>query len=211
MKSKNCSCCNTPFACGNTETSTCWCNQYPALFNLGSGQDCLCQDCLHQETIRKIDNYVANITIEEALNNNKAKHLPPSPRIAGIDSPDHKKILYSLQYLYGVGPKVAQDALSEAQVDPDKRARDLNGDELNRIQRALEKFMLEGNLRRIINDNVDRLKRIKSYRGARHAAGLPSRGQRTRSNARTKRGAKRTVGSMTKEMAAKLDTAKTGK
>lgn len=133
------------------------------------------------------------------------------PRIAGIDIPDQKKIRFSLQYVYGVGPKTADIVLGEAQIDPDKRARDLNGDELNRIQRSLEKFMLEGNLRRVINDNVDRLKRIKAYRGLRHAAGLPARGQRTRSNARTKRGAKRTVGSMTKEMAAKLDATKTGK
>lgn len=130
------------------------------------------------------------------------------PRISGIDIPDQKKIRFSLQYVYGVGPKVSDTVLGEAQVDGDKRARDLSGEELNRIQRALEKFMLEGNLRRVINDNVDRLKRVKAYRGLRHAAGLPARGQRTRSNARTKRGSKRTVGSMTKEMAAKLEAAK---
>lgn len=130
------------------------------------------------------------------------------PRLSGIDIPDHKKILFSLQYIYGVGPKVATETLRDAQVDPDKRARDLTADEINRIARILEKFNLEGNLRRLINENVDRLKRIKAYRGLRHIAGLPARGQRTRSNARTKRGAKRTVGSMTKEMAAKLDAAK---
>jgi small subunit ribosomal protein S13 len=133
------------------------------------------------------------------------------PRIAGIDIPDHKKVYYSLQSVYGVGKKVAADVLKEAQVSADKRARELNADEVNRIQRVLEKYNLEGQLRRLINDNVDRLKRVKAYRGLRHAAGLPARGQRTRSNARTKRGAKRTVGSMTKEMAAKLDAAKTGK
>jgi small subunit ribosomal protein S13 len=131
------------------------------------------------------------------------------PRIAGIDIPDHKKTLYSLQSIYGVGKKVAQDVVNEAKVDPNKRARDLNGDEINRIQRVLEKVNVEGNLRRVINDNVDRLKRIKTYRGARHAAGLPARGQRTRSNSRTRRGGgRRTIGSMTKEMAAKLDAAK---
>lgn len=131
------------------------------------------------------------------------------PRISGIDIPDQKKIRFSLRYVYGVGPKTADQILSESQVDPDKRARELTGEELNRIQRAMEKLMLEGNLRRIINDNIDRLKRVKAYRGMRHAAGLPVRGQRTRSNARTKRGAKRTVGSMTKEMAAKVDANKT--
>lgn len=130
------------------------------------------------------------------------------PRISGIDIPDYKKIRFSLRSVYGVGPKVSDQILAEAQVDPDKRARDLTGDEVNRIQRAMEKLMLEGNLRRIINDNIDRLKRVKAYRGMRHAAGLPARGQRTRSNARTKRGAKRTVGSMTKEMAAKIDANK---
>lgn len=130
------------------------------------------------------------------------------PRISGIDIPDYKKIRFSLRSVYGVGPKVSDQILAEAQVDPDKRARDLTGDEVNRIQRAMEKLMLEGNLRRIINDNIDRLKRVKAYRGMRHAAGLPVRGQRTRSNARTKRGAKRTVGSMTKEMAAKIDANK---
>ncbi len=130
------------------------------------------------------------------------------PRIAGIDIPEHKKILFSLQYLYGVGPKIAQDVLNESKVDADKRARDLTGDELNRIQRVLEKHNVEGNLRRIINDNVDRLKRVKAYRGLRHQAGLPVRGQRTRSNSRTKRGARRTIGAMTKEAAAKIDAAK---
>jgi len=130
------------------------------------------------------------------------------PRIAGIDIPEFKKVYYSLQSVYGVGKKVAGDVLKEAQVSADKRSRDLTSDEINRIARVLEKFNLEGQLRRLVNDNVDRLKRIKAYRGMRHIAGLPARGQRTRSNARTKRGAKRTVGSMTKEMAAKLDTAK---
>lgn len=130
------------------------------------------------------------------------------PRIAGIDLPEHKKIRFSLRYLYGVGPKIADAVLSEAKVDPEKRARDLSGDEISRIQRVLEKHNVEGNLRRIINDNIDRLKRVKTYRGMRHQAGLPVRGQRTRSNSRTKRGARRTIGAMTKEAAAKLEAAK---
>ena len=134
------------------------------------------------------------------------------PRIAGIDLPDHKKIRYSLRYLYGIGPSNADEVLSEAQVDPDKRTRDLTTDEVGRIQRVLEKHNIEGNLRRLVNDNMDRLKRVKAYRGLRHMAGLPSRGQRTRSNSRTRRGGSRkTVGAMTKEMAAKLETAKKGK
>ncbi|HYD35291.1 MAG TPA: 30S ribosomal protein S13 [Vitreimonas sp.] len=131
------------------------------------------------------------------------------PRIAGLDLPEHKKIRFALRYLYGVGPTNADEILTEAQVNPDKRARELTTDEVGRIQRVLEKHNIEGNLRRLVNDNIDRLKRIKAYRGLRHIAGLPSRGQRTRSNSRTRRGGSRkTVGAMTKEMAAKLDAAK---
>lgn len=130
------------------------------------------------------------------------------PRIAGIDLPEHKKLRFALQYLYGVGPKIADDILRETRVDPDKRTRDLTGDEISRIQRVLDKINVEGNLRRLISDNIDRLKRIKAYRGVRHMAGLPVRGQRTRSNARTKRGGRKTIGAMTKEAAAKLEAAK---
>ena len=130
------------------------------------------------------------------------------PRIAGIDIPEQKKVLFSLQYIYGVGPKVAETVLSMANVDPDKRARDLTNDEMGRIQKILERYAVEGDLRRNINDNIARLKRIAAYRGKRHIAHLPVRGQRTRSNARTGRGKRRTVGAMSKEMAAKLDGAK---
>jgi len=131
------------------------------------------------------------------------------PRIAGIDIPDSKKVRISLRYVYGIGPKLAEDVLSESQVNPDKRAKDLTGEEINKIQRVLEKYNVEGNLRRLIRDNVDRLKRIGSYRGLRHKLGLPTRGQRTRSNARTRRNKKRVaVGAISKEMATKLDAAK---
>lgn len=135
------------------------------------------------------------------------------PRIAGIDIPEHKKILMSLQSVYGIGPKIAEQVLSKANVDPDKRARDLSGDDVNRIQKVLESVNVEGSLRRMINDNIERLKRIKAYRGLRHIAGLPVRGQRTKSNSRNARGGqkRRTVGAMSKEMAAKLDAAKAGK
>lgn len=131
------------------------------------------------------------------------------PRIAGIDIPENKKVRISLRYVYGIGPKVSDEIVKEAAVDGEKRAKDLTSEEVGRIQRVLEKYNVEGNLRRLIRENVDRLKRIGSYRGLRHKAGLPSRGQRTRSNARTRRGKKRVaIGSMTKEMAAKLETAK---
>ncbi len=132
------------------------------------------------------------------------------PRILGIDVPEHKKILYALQAIYGVGKKIAEVALREAQVDPDKRAKELSNEELGRIQRVLDKYELEGDLRRHINDNVDRLKRIKAYRGLRHIMKLPARGQRTKTNSRNARGGakRRTIGAMTKEMAAKLEAAK---
>lgn len=135
------------------------------------------------------------------------------PRIAGVDIPDHKKVFMSLQSIYGVGEATAFKVLKQANVDPDKRARDLTGDEVNRIQRALDGYNVEGDLRRQVNDNIERLKRIKSYRGMRHSAGLPARGQRTRTNSRNARGGgkRKTVGAMTKEMAAKLDAAKSAK
>lgn len=132
------------------------------------------------------------------------------PRILGVDIPENKKTLYSLTSLYGVGRKRAATILKEANVDPNKRARDLSTLEVSRIQRALDRFRLEGDLRREVNDNVDRLIRIQTYRGRRHQAKLPSRGQRTKTNSRTARGGmkRRTVGSLTKEQAAKLEAAK---
>ncbi len=131
------------------------------------------------------------------------------PRIAGIDIPDNKKVRIALRYVYGIGPTLADQIIEEASVNPDKRAKELTGDEVGKIQRILEKYNVEGNLRRLIRENVDRLKRIGSYRGLRHKMGLPTRGQRTRSNARTRKGKKRiAVGSVSKEMAAKLDAAK---
>ncbi|MBP9820070.1 30S ribosomal protein S13 [Candidatus Woesebacteria bacterium] len=135
------------------------------------------------------------------------------PRIVGVDIPEHKKVYFALQAIFGVGPKIAKDVVRETQINPDKRARELTTDEINRIQRVLEKYLVEGDLRRDVNDAIDRLKRIRSYRGYRHMAHLPARGQRTRSNGRTARGGgrRKTVGAMTKEMAAKLETAKSTK
>ena len=133
------------------------------------------------------------------------------PRLAGIDIPDNKKIRISLRYIYGIGPMNAEEILKETGVDGDKRTKDLTSEDINKVARALEKYNTEGNLRRLVRENVDRLKRIGSYRGLRHKLNLPTRGQRTRSNARTRRGKKRVaIGSMTKESAAKLDAAKAG-
>lgn len=131
-------------------------------------------------------------------------------RIVGVDLPEHKKINFALRSIYGIGPHRAEEVLKKANVDPDKRTRDLTTEEINRIQRLIEQYETEGDLRRLINDNIDRLKRIRAYRGLRHMMKLPARGQRTRTNSRSARGGgkRRTVGSMTKEMAAKLEASK---
>ena len=133
-------------------------------------------------------------------------------RISGVDIPEQKKVAYALRYIHGVGPKVAVEVLTRANIDQQKRARDLTSEEVNRIQAVLENYTIEGDLKRKVADDIDRLKRIRSYRGLRHMAGLPARGQRTRTNSRSVRGNKRTtIGSMTKEMAAKLEEAKNKK
>ncbi len=130
------------------------------------------------------------------------------PRIAGVDVPLNKKTRIALTYIFGVGRSNVEEILSDSNVDGDKRAKELSGEEVLRIQKVLERMNVEGTLRRMIRDNIERLKRIGSYRGMRHIAGLPSRGQRTRVNARTRRGRRKTVGAMSKEMAAKLEVAK---
>ncbi len=130
------------------------------------------------------------------------------PRISGVDIPAQKKTKFSLSYIYGIGLKNVDKVLLEAGVDGDKRAKDLTADEVLRLQRVIDRLNVEGNLRRVVRENIERLKRIGSYRGVRHARGLPSRGQRTRVNARTRRGRRMTVGALSKEMAAKLDVAK---
>ncbi len=133
-------------------------------------------------------------------------------RIAGVDIPEEKKLLFALQYIYGVGPKVASEVVKQANLSADKRARDLTSEEIGRIQTILDQYLTEGDLKRKVADDIDRLRRIKSYRGLRHSMSLPARGQRTRSNSRTVRGNKRqTIGSMTKEMAAKLEESKSAK
>ncbi|MBM4108032.1 MAG: 30S ribosomal protein S13 [Phycisphaerae bacterium] len=116
------------------------------------------------------------------------------PRIAGVDVPDKKKILYALQYIHGIGPKVAGDILSEAQVDPNTRSNQVSETQLAQINAIIDaSHLVEGALRRQVSQNVQRLKDIRSYRGERHRKGLPVRGQRTRSNSRTRKGRKKTV------------------
>ena len=116
------------------------------------------------------------------------------PRIAGVDIPDNKKIRYSLRYIYGIGPKFADDILAEAKIDPDTRAKDLTDQDVTAIAAIIDgQFIVEGALRRQTNQNIQRLRDIRSYRGDRHRRGLPVRGQRTRCNARTRKGRKKTV------------------
>jgi small subunit ribosomal protein S13 len=116
------------------------------------------------------------------------------PRIAGIDIPENKKIYYALQYIHGIGAKFARDILAEAQVNPDIRARELDEQAAARISGIIDAtYLVEGALRRQVGQNVQRLKDIRSYRGDRHRKGLPTRGQRTRSNSRTRKGKRKTV------------------
>ena len=116
------------------------------------------------------------------------------PRIAGIDVPDRKKVLYALQYVHGIGPKFAADILGQADIDPDRRANELSETEIASINAIIDSgFLVEGALRRQVAQNIQRLRDIRSYRGDRHRQGLPTRGQRTRCNARTRKGKKRTV------------------
>ena len=116
------------------------------------------------------------------------------PRIAGIDVPDKKKILFALQYIHGVGPKVAKQILEEAKVNGDTRSNEVTETQLAQINAIIDaNFLVEGGLRRQVSQNIQRLKDVKSYRGDRHRKGLPVRGQRTQSNARTRKGKKKTV------------------
>ena len=116
------------------------------------------------------------------------------PRLLGVDIPSEKKTIYSLQYLYGVGPRGARELCHKAGVDPLSNARDLHEDELARMASLLDKdYVVEGQLRRQVAQNISRLKDIASYRGLRHRRGLPVRGQRTRTNARPRKGPKKTV------------------
>ncbi|MFM9995250.1 MAG: 30S ribosomal protein S13 [Phycisphaerales bacterium] len=116
------------------------------------------------------------------------------PRIAGIDVPDKKKILFALQYIHGIGPKAAADILAEAKIDPNVRANAVEEAQLAQINSIIDgTYLVEGALRRQTQQNIQRLKDIRSYRGDRHRRGLPVRGQRTKSNARTRKGKKKTV------------------
>jgi len=114
-------------------------------------------------------------------------------RISGVDVPRDKRVVISLTYVYGIGKTRAQEILAAAGVSEDTRVKDLTEDELGRIRTEVAKVKTEGDLRREVSLNIKRLKEIGSYRGIRHRKGLPTRGQKTRNNARTRKGPKRTV------------------
>ena len=114
-------------------------------------------------------------------------------RIAGVDIPRDKQVLYSLQYIYGIGDTLACNILAAAGVEETKRVKDLTDDELGRIRSEVAKYRVEGDLRREVTLNIKRLMEIGCYRGIRHRRGLPVRGQNTRNNARTRKGPARTI------------------
>ncbi len=118
-------------------------------------------------------------------------------RLIGINIPDNKRIEIALTYIYGIGPSLANKILKSAEVDFDKRAKNLTPEEINRLKEIIEKnYKIEGELRQMVRQNISRLKEIQSYRGIRHLRRLPIRGQRTKTNSRTVRGnVRKTVGS----------------
>ena len=116
------------------------------------------------------------------------------PRLLGVDIPNDKPAVISLTYIFGVGPRIARQLCHKAGITPERKARELADDELSRLAALLERdYVVEGPLRRQTQQNINRLRDIKCYRGIRHRVGLPVRGQRTRTNARTRKGPKKTV------------------
>lgn len=127
------------------------------------------------------------------------------PRIAGINIPENKKIIISLAYIYGIGRPLAAKIIKQIKINPGKRAKELTSEELTHLKDFVEKnYKIEGDLKRVIQNNIKRLREIGSYKGYRHAKGLPVRGQRTKTNSRTRRGnVRKTVGSGRKKAAEK--------
>ncbi len=116
------------------------------------------------------------------------------PRVAGVDIPNDKPTVISLRYIYGVGPKIARDLCEKAGIEPSLRAKELTEDQLSKLASILDgEYVIEGQLRRQVQQNIARLRDIGCYRGVRHRRGLPVRGQRTKTNARTRKGPAKTV------------------
>ncbi len=119
------------------------------------------------------------------------------PRVLGVDIPGRKRIEYALRYIYGIGPTLSAEIVAKAELDPSKKADDLSADELRRLIDVIQSgYRVEGDMRREVTGNIRRLISIGSYRGLRHRRGLPVRGQRTSTNARTRKGPRRTVGAV---------------
>ncbi len=128
-------------------------------------------------------------------------------RISGMTLPDGKRVDIALSYLYGIGRSNVIAVLKDAKVEAAVRVKDLSEDDQKRITKVLETIKVEGDLRAEVAENIKRLRESGTYRGIRHTRGLPSRGQRTKSNARTKRGKRMTIGAIKKELAAKMEVA----
>ena len=125
-------------------------------------------------------------------------------RISGVTIPDNKQVQIALTYIFGVGPKTSMDILTEAKIEPTVRVKNLTDGEISKLQDVITaNYTIEGELQRVINGNIKRLRDINAYRGLRHKNNLPSRGQRTKTNARTRRGKKLTVGGTAKKAASK--------
>ena len=129
-------------------------------------------------------------------------------RVSGVDLPNEKRIEAALPYIYGIGPSLTAKILEKCQIDPNTRAKNLSEEQVNILQKAIEEYKVEGDLRREVQGNIKRLQEIGSYRGSRHAKNLPVHGQRTKTNARTKRGKRITIGTVRKEAVAKVAPAK---
>lgn len=125
-------------------------------------------------------------------------------RISGVILPDQKRVDIGLTYIYGVGRSNVVKVLEDAKVEASKRIKDLSEEEVGRLQKVIDQFKVEGELKEEIGQSIKRLEEIGTYRGLRHRKGLPVRGQRTRDNARTRRGKRKTVGTVRKEAAAKV-------
>ncbi|MBH55003.1 MAG: 30S ribosomal protein S13 [Opitutaceae bacterium] len=123
------------------------------------------------------------------------------PRLLGVDIPNNKRTEYALRYIYGIGPTRAKKIVTELEIDPAQRSQDLTEQQINKISELIvsNQWMIEGDLRRDIAGNMKRLQAIQCYRGLRHRRGLPARGQRTSTNARTRKGGRKTVGVVSKK------------
>lgn len=129
-------------------------------------------------------------------------------RIAGVDLPDTKRVDIGLTYIFGIGRANVVKVIKDSGVDGSKRIKDLTEEEVGKLQKMVDLIKVEGDLKQEINQNIKRLEEIGTYRGIRHRRGLPARGQRTRSNARTKRGKRKTVGTVRKDVVAKTGGSK---